>query len=71
MVDEKTSTNAAITFTAIKTVRIVKCNVRASPIVLYRKPSGKRWKDVNCGSGQQGRSFTGGNYRLKLGFGSL
>jgi hypothetical protein len=32
--------------------------VRASPVVLYCKPeSGKRWKDVNCGSGQQGRSL--------------
>jgi hypothetical protein len=30
--------------------------------------SGKKWKDVNCGSGQQGRSFyLSFIYRLKLG----
>jgi hypothetical protein len=30
--------------------------VRASLVVLYRKPkSGKRWKDMNCGSSEQGR----------------
>jgi hypothetical protein len=30
---------------------------RASPIVLYQKfESGKKWKDMNSGSGQQGRN---------------
>jgi hypothetical protein len=45
--------------------------LRASPVVLYRKPeSGKRWKDVKCGSGQQGRSlYSSFIYRLKPGFG--
>jgi hypothetical protein len=47
--------------------------VRASPVVLYPKPeSGKRWKDVNCGLGQWGRSlYSSFIYRLKLGFGRL
>jgi hypothetical protein len=38
---------------------------------LYCKPeSGKKWKDVNCGSGQQGKSlYSSFIYRLKPGFG--
>jgi hypothetical protein len=46
-------------------------SLRASLVVLYCKPeSGKRWKDMNCGSGQQGRSmYSSFIYRLKLGFG--
>jgi hypothetical protein len=45
--------------------------LRASPVVLYHKPeSGKRWKDVNCGSSQQGESmYSSFIYRLKPGFG--
>jgi hypothetical protein len=45
--------------------------LRASPIVLYCKPeSGKRWKDVNCGSGQHERSmYSSFSYRLKPNFG--
>jgi hypothetical protein len=38
---------------------------------LYCKPeSRKKWKDVNCGSGQQGKSlYSSFIYRLKSGFG--
>jgi hypothetical protein len=45
--------------------------VRASPVVLYCEPeSGKKWKDVDCGSGQQGKSlYSSFIYRLKPGFG--
>jgi hypothetical protein len=45
--------------------------LRASPVVLYCKPeSGKKWKDVNCSSGQQGKSlYSSFIYRLKPGFG--
>jgi hypothetical protein len=45
--------------------------LRASPVVLYCKPeSGKKWKDVNCGSDQQGKSlYSSFIYRLKPGFG--
>jgi hypothetical protein len=45
--------------------------VRASPVVLYcNLESGKRWKDVNCGARQQGRSlYSSFIYKLKLGFG--
>jgi hypothetical protein len=48
-------------------------SIRASPVVLYRKPeSRKRWKDVNCGSGQQRESlYSSFIYRLKPGFGSF
>jgi hypothetical protein len=44
---------------------------RASPVVMYCKPeSEKKWKDVNCGSGQQGKSlYSSFIYRLKPGFG--
>jgi hypothetical protein len=47
------------------------CELRASPIILYRKPeSGKRWKDVNCGSSRHGKSlYSSFIYRLKHGFG--
>jgi hypothetical protein len=46
-------------------------DLRAFPVVLYCKPeSGKKWKDVNCGSGQQGKSlYSCFIYRLKPGFG--
>jgi hypothetical protein len=45
--------------------------LRASPVVLYCKPeSGKKWKDVNCGSCQQGKSlYSSFIYRLKFDFG--
>jgi hypothetical protein len=45
--------------------------LRASPVILYHKPeSGKRWKDVNYGSGQQGRSlYLSFIYRLEPDFG--
>jgi hypothetical protein len=45
--------------------------VRASPVVLYCKPeSGKRWKDVNYSSCQQGRSlYSSFIYRVKPDFG--
>jgi hypothetical protein len=45
--------------------------LRASPVVLYYKPeSGKRWKDMNCCSGQQGRSmYSSFIYKLKPDFG--
>jgi hypothetical protein len=45
--------------------------LRASPVVLYCKPeSGKKWKDVNFGLGQQGKSlYSSFIYRLKSGFG--
>jgi hypothetical protein len=48
-------------------------DLRASPFVLYCKPeSRKKWKDVNCGSGQQRRSlYSSFIYRLKLGFGKF
>jgi hypothetical protein len=38
---------------------------------LYCKPeSGKKWKDVNCGSCQQGKSlYSSFIYRLKFDFG--
>jgi hypothetical protein len=38
---------------------------------MYCKPeSGKSWKDVNCGSGQQGKSlYSSFIYKLKLDFG--
>jgi hypothetical protein len=38
---------------------------------LYCKPeSGKKWKDVNCGAGQQGKSlYSSFIYKLKPGFG--
>jgi hypothetical protein len=57
------------------------CDVECSPgpppplehptVVLYCKPeSGKKWKDVNCGSGQQGKSlYSSFIYRLKSDFG--
>ena len=46
---------------------------RASLVVLYYKPeSGKKWKDMNYGSGQQGRSlYSSFIYRLKNGFGKF
>jgi hypothetical protein len=48
-------------------------DTKSIPSLLYCKPeSGKRWKDVNCGSGQQGRSlYSSFIYRLKLGFGRI
>jgi hypothetical protein len=34
---------------------------------LYCKPeSGKKWKDVNCGSGQQGKSLYSIVFKLHL-----
>jgi hypothetical protein len=48
-----------------------KLELRASPIVLYYKPeSRKKWKYVNCDSGQEERSlYSSVIYRLKPGFG--
>jgi hypothetical protein len=45
--------------------------LRTFPVVLYHKPeSGKKWKDMNCSSGQHGRSlYLSFIYKLKLGFG--
>jgi hypothetical protein len=46
-------------------------SIRASLVILYHKPeSGKRWKDMNCGSDQQGKNlYSSFIYRLKPGFG--
>jgi hypothetical protein len=45
--------------------------LRVSLVVLYYKPeSRKKWKGMNCGLGQQGKSlYSSFIYRLKLGFG--
>jgi hypothetical protein len=51
--------------------RSIGVTLRASPVILYRKPeSGKRWKDVNCGLSQKGKSlYSSFIYKLKLDFG--
>jgi hypothetical protein len=46
--------------------------VRAFPVVLYRKPkSGKRWKDANCGLASIQASFRGLNLVLEGFLGEL